>query len=574
MKSRLLTIAVTVAVVALIMLLATALRFYQLDEQPLWMDEVLTWHFIQGDYSNIVRMTSRDVHPPLYYFTTRLWLYGVSSLGIPPVASQDDEWFLRAPSALISVLTVPLVFALGRTIGGFQLGLVTALLFAVSPFQVRYGQEARMYALLTFFAVLAMWGLARLLRSSRVNQPGAERESETVTAKMQKMAWAAYVVGCVGALYNHNTAVFLFGGSNVVVFACLWTGLLRRGQFARNWLIAQVAVIAFWGPWLPQVVSQSQQVVANYWIPYPDLDFVTYELRKVQFPFGASYTPELSSSSFSESSKWLIRFSEVLMIGFGCIGLFRWRKSPRWAVLSLTLLLAPIVGLLLVSQIRPIFLARTLIWTTIPFSLLVAAGALYPNRRSLRILVVSSLVGLNLWGASHYFMYYQKPADWDKLADYVAREVNLDDLILFYPPTARFPFRYYFRKHDKDVNRQVLRGTLTEVEEQIRSLPPHKRLWWVYRGFPGDHEPVLEMLQGTERLVDTKLFRKAKVFLFRSSSAGMTQPDFRLNHPQPSYGWFLERASRITFSLDDEKTAGVFALLASHSNRGTVAGLL
>ena len=205
------------------------------------------------------------------------------------------------------------------------------------------------------------------------------------------------------------------------------------------------------------------------------------------------------------------------MIGFACLGLLRWRRSPRWAVLSLTLLLAPIVGELLISQIRPIFLARTLIWTTIPFSLLVATGALYPNRRSLRILAVSSLVGLNLWGASHYFRYYQEPGGWDKLVDYVAQEVKVDDLILFYQGYARFPFSYYFRKHDIDVNQQVLRGTLTEVKEQIRSLPPHKRLWWVYRGFPGDHEPVLKMLQGTERLVDTKPFGKAKVFLFRQN---------------------------------------------------------
>ena len=36
---------------------------------------------------------------------------------------------------------------------------------------------------------------------------------------MKKMAWAAYVVGCVGVLYSHNTGVFLFGGSNLVVFA-------------------------------------------------------------------------------------------------------------------------------------------------------------------------------------------------------------------------------------------------------------------------------------------------------------------------------------------------------------------
>ena len=83
-------------------------------------------------------------------------MHGVPGLGIPPIASQDNEFFLRVPSAVLGVLTVPLVYALGRTIGGARLAAVAALFFAIAPFQIRYAQEARMYALLTFLAALTM----------------------------------------------------------------------------------------------------------------------------------------------------------------------------------------------------------------------------------------------------------------------------------------------------------------------------------------------------------------------------------------------------------------------------------
>ena len=146
--------------------------------------------------------------------------------------------------------------------------------------------------------------------------------------------------------------------------------------------------------------------------------------------------------------------------------------------------MAPIAGELLTSQVRPIFLARTLIWTTIPFYLAVAAGPLYLKQRSLRVLVIFLLVGLNLWGVLHYYRYFHRPGSWDRLADYVAQEVAPGDLILFYRGYYKHAFNYYFRKYDKDVDSRALRATalhaprsvvLTEIEEQIRSLPPHSR---------------------------------------------------------------------------------------------------
>ena len=43
-------------------------------------------------------------------------------------------------------------------------GVLAALLFTISPFQVWYAQEARGYALLTLGAASAMWGVSYLLR--------------------------------------------------------------------------------------------------------------------------------------------------------------------------------------------------------------------------------------------------------------------------------------------------------------------------------------------------------------------------------------------------------------------------
>ena len=106
--------------VALLLLLSAILRFYHLGEQPLWLDEALTWLYAGDGFDSI---SSQNVHSPLYYSIVRLWMHGMPGLGIPALAGQDNEFFLRARSALLGVLTVPLVYALGRTIGGVRMGV-------------------------------------------------------------------------------------------------------------------------------------------------------------------------------------------------------------------------------------------------------------------------------------------------------------------------------------------------------------------------------------------------------------------------------------------------------------------
>ena len=85
-----------------------------------------------------------DHHPPLYYVGLHFWqaLFG------------DLQGPVRALSALCSTLAIPVFYLATRRLFNTPTALIAALILAVSPFHVRFAQEARMYALLTLAAAL------------------------------------------------------------------------------------------------------------------------------------------------------------------------------------------------------------------------------------------------------------------------------------------------------------------------------------------------------------------------------------------------------------------------------------
>ena len=124
----------TVVAVLLVVVLGAVLRLYQLGSQPLWVDEATSLRFARQSLSGLWSWSTivDPGNPPLYYSLLHGWLvFG------------DSEATLRFMSVVFGVLTIPLVYILGRTIRDHRLGIVGALLFAISPFQVWYAQEAR-----------------------------------------------------------------------------------------------------------------------------------------------------------------------------------------------------------------------------------------------------------------------------------------------------------------------------------------------------------------------------------------------------------------------------------------------
>jgi len=181
-----------------VVLLAFALRLYQLDAPWLRWDE--GWSIGLGSLSwrEIPRVAALEVHPPLFYLLLKPWLWlGRSSFAV------------RFFAVMAGVLLVPLGYAVARRWSGRErVAWLGALYMAVAPLLVYYGQVARMYPLCALFLLLSAYFLLRALDTGRMS------------------AYIAFVLSGTAALYTFYYNAF-------VLLALLAYGLFVQSRAAR-----------------------------------------------------------------------------------------------------------------------------------------------------------------------------------------------------------------------------------------------------------------------------------------------------------------------------------------------------
>lgn len=388
------------------------LRIYRIDGQGLWLDEAFSVWMARQPMADMLDWLVRiDQHPPLYYALLHFWM----GLG-------DGEAAVRALSALCGILTIPALYLLGRRLVGQEVGLLAALILAVSPFHVRFAQEARMYTLLTLNASLALYALARLL-----TEPTG-------------LAWLGYVIFTTATLLSHNTAVLFPVATNLVVLSMYLVSasgfrpVELETRFCRHWLLAQAGVFLLWSPWLPAFLAQSAGVYREFWLRAPTWETVANVLAS----FVSAFLP------WPSLGVWIVG---PLFAGLAVLGLVHLRRHPTCVPFLLITFATPFVGEWLVSLRRPIFYDRTLIWASLPLYLLLAAGVSQLRQRRYIIAVVLMILTVNGLSLREYYAHFEKEG-WDEAAALVAQQAEADDLILFNATWAQIPFDHYFHRLD------------------------------------------------------------------------------------------------------------------------------
>lgn len=176
--------------VGAVAVLAALLRLTTLGLQSYGFDEAWTLHVIRGSFTDMLDGVARhESTPPLYYALAWVWAqaFGTGEAG------------LRLLSATAGVATVPVVYAVGRTLGSRRIGLVAAALVATSPYLVFYSQEARSYALFTLLSTVAALCCIRAIQSP------------------SRRMFALWAVVSIAATATHYFAVFPWVGQAVVL---------------------------------------------------------------------------------------------------------------------------------------------------------------------------------------------------------------------------------------------------------------------------------------------------------------------------------------------------------------------
>lgn len=269
----------------LILLGATAVRFYGLGAKSLWFDEVLSWRLQSFPAGEIVGRSGEatTVHPPLYFLLLHFWV----------LACGDSEFALRSLAAVAGIATTVAIFFLVREAIRFappsvtgpraesaaSAGVLGSLLVAVSPFHVYLSKQVRGYTLGMLLFVLSSWALLRML-STRDKRSAAVRTT-------------VYVLLALAFCYTHSLALFSVAAQGAFAVIFLWgvpsvrTSIkVRAGslpdvvapegvrskivsadarRLARRCTLA-AGLIIFAGnlPWLPNVWGQSENLRTSW----------------------------------------------------------------------------------------------------------------------------------------------------------------------------------------------------------------------------------------------------------------------------------------------------------------------
>lgn len=186
----------------------------------------------------------------------------------------EADFLLRFPSAIFGILGVTAVYNLGKALFGRAEGLLAAFLLTLSPFHVRYSQEARAYALFAFLSVLALYFLWRGIK-------GHERKW-----------WVGFIIFNILNLYTHLFALLVFLVEGLIFLSVWLWGYVRCQSEARS-KVAE-AFLRFWGSTTVILVCYLPMV------PYLWQDIQGGKgLGGVNFTPGMTLTPALFAGVFS-----------------------------------------------------------------------------------------------------------------------------------------------------------------------------------------------------------------------------------------------------------------------------------
>jgi mannosyltransferase len=470
-----------------LVLTAFALRAYHLDFQSLWRDEVDAIAFATRALPRLLSTFTRPKeNGPLYFLLLRPWI----------ILTGDSEFSVRFFSLAFGVLAIPLAYALGRRWLSPLGSMLGALLMAFSPYLIWYSQEAKMYTLITFLAMLSLYLYGEALARGRWPY------------------WAAYVVATSFCLYTHILAALIIP-LEIILFIVWWP---RHRAWLKPWLAAIGCVIL---PYIPLALWEIPLLLSSYETGHP-----FYPLDKILTILFFAFSHGVSGVA----SLWLRVLTSIPFIFLFLAGVFLEDKKSNLAIGSdvrrgegVTLLLylfLPVIGVYLISLGMPIFADRYLIYVAPAFYFILARGLAAVKLRSnavfaLCLALVLLLDVQSIWAQSHTRL----KADFRSAAQYFALHREPDDLVIFLMPYVRYNFEYYYRG-----DYQWAEGPYTNdgtSEDELEAIlgemtKGHRSVWlvaseaelWDERGL------VKAWLDGNGKLVDEEEFTRVRLYCY------------------------------------------------------------
>lgn len=396
----------TAAVVGAVILVAAITRLYGIRDEAAWYDEIVSLRHLDADgLTTYLRSVRQDDRPmtPVYFTLQYLWsrMFGA------------DVAAVRLLSVSFSVFSVPLVFLIGRELYGDFAGAVASACFALVPIHIYYGQEIRMYALVILLALASLWSMLRILRNGG------------------RWVWAVHLLSNVLLVFTHLLAFPLVILEGLLVVY----GKRSERRALAVWISAHAVLAGALAVWAAQIDGEG----LAWWITPPTLGFGAtppVSLSWTLYTFTLRIrTPEPSSgigALLFGSQRYLLWLTATMYAAFVIRLVWTTMRTKRsagecptgnysvfnLAFLGLWIAFPAFVLFVLSYAIRPVFVDRYVLYSSIGIYVMAGAAIASFRRRGLRIGLASALIALYALQAT---LLHASPLrkDWRVVASFI-----------------------------------------------------------------------------------------------------------------------------------------------------------
>ena len=399
------------------LLVAFGLRLHRLGVPSIWYDESVSLYLAGEPFVDLIAHTALDIHPPFYYLLLRLWT----------LLAGTSEFSAAFFSLFFGVLLVALVHRLATGLSTRETAALALFLAAISPFNVAYSQEIRMYTLGAFLGVASFLCLLKLGRG--LWHPGVGLKAT--------WPWAGYVVSAALGLYSLYYFGFLLLFLNLF-FLVGWTFRGRDIRALSWWVGAQAMVGILYSPWVPIALRQVLDPPVPPW----------RELVGLGAALVDSWSALVLGETVEAGRIWPLLIALIPVVGAGLV--VRRNRIWRAFVPGLALLgyvAVPVAAILFLSLWTPLFHSRYVFTFSPPFYVILALGVMRWGRWSW---ATSALASIAIVGASAFSLYIYHfdleyaPDDHRSATVYVAERWAPGDAVLINAGYAYPAFLYYF----------------------------------------------------------------------------------------------------------------------------------
>ena len=449
----------------IILLTAIILRFFRIDYQSLWMDELYTLNVAspKHSFSQIIsEVNLRESYPYLYFFIMNalFTLFG------------DTSIVVRTPSVIFGVLAVWMIYKIGKELYSKNAGLIAATLLTLNQYVIYHSQDGRAYTFYLFGVLLSYYCFIKFIKEdSRKNM-------------------YLYAISA-GFLLNTNffSVLNVLSQGFFMLFVLMTLDKNNQKAFFKKILIIIGIVFLFFIPNAYKFYLLTKLKVS--WIPQASNEALMDILKEI-----------------IGSSVYLIFIFSILFTFF-MIKVFSQKQLKNVKdflsdklIFSYLIIFSWITFVLLVIIVKSytgssIYLSRYFISLLPPFLLATSIAFVQIKNLMVRYSFLLLLLFFLIFDLIVVKRYYSTPLK--------AQFREASDMVKFYNPnkdkvytSLKYWYSYFFNKHGQKVE-VVDMPNLTVLVKEMQTNPALLKSFWVVDGY----QEIVKLSDADQQFLDT-----------------------------------------------------------------------